>query len=147
MADESQATVIGPDTHIKGEMTFDKSCKLLGSFEGTITAKGELQVAAGATCRAQVEADSITVDGNIEGNVTGREKIQLNAKATITGDVVAARLVVAEGASFSGHVSVGPEAVKGGGSGGGQQAKSPTGPPDPPSGNATKREAATAAAR
>jgi len=112
MANETQTTVIGPDTHIKGEMTFEKSCQLLGTFEGTITAKGELQVAGGATCRAQVDAGSILVDGNIEGNTTARDKIQLNAKATITGDIVAAKLIVAEGASFSGHVSVGPEAVK-----------------------------------
>ena len=115
MADESQVTIIGSDTHIKGEMSFDRSCKLLGKFEGTITAKGQLHVADGASCKAQVEAGEITVDGTIEGNVTAKERIQLNAKARIQGDVVASKLIVAEGASFNGHVSVGPDAVKGGG--------------------------------
>jgi cytoskeletal protein CcmA (bactofilin family) len=112
MADESQVTIIGADTHIKGEMSFDRSCKLLGKFEGTITAKGQLHVADGASCKAQVEAGEITVDGTIEGNVTAKEKIQLNAKAQIQGDVVASKLIVAEGAAFNGHVSVGPDAVK-----------------------------------
>jgi len=123
MADESQVTIIGSDTHIKGEMSFDRSCKLLGKFEGTITAKGQLHVADGASCKAEVEAGEITVDGAIEGNVTAREKIQLNAKARIQGDVVASKLVVAEGASFNGHVSVGPDAVKGAAGG------APTPPP------------------
>jgi len=124
MADESQMTIIGSDTHIKGEMSFDRSCKLLGKFEGTITAKGQLHVADGASCKAEVEAGEINVDGSIEGNVTAKEKIQLNAKAQIRGDVVASKLIVAEGASFNGHVSVGPDAVKGGGTAGGSGAAS-----------------------
>ncbi len=118
MAEDNQVTIIAADTHIKGEMSFDRSCKLQGAFEGTINAKGQLHVAEGATCKAEVEAADIVVDGNIEGNVVAREKIQLNAKSKLTGDVVAAKLIVAEGASFSGHVSVGPDAIKGGGGGG-----------------------------
>ncbi len=145
MAEETQATIIGPDTTIKGEMTFDKNCRLLGAFEGTITAKGELHVANGANCRAEVEAGSIVVDGNIEGNVTAREKIQLNAKATISGDVVAAKLIVAEGASFSGHVSVGPEAVKGGSAAAGSGKSQPQASSS--SSDPSKRETATAATK
>lgn len=118
MAEENQVTIIGPDTHIKGEMSFDRSCRLLGSFEGTINAKGQLHVADGASCKAEVEAADIVVDGTIEGNVTARERIVLNAKSRIIGDVVAAKLIVAEGASFSGHISVGPAAVKGSGGSG-----------------------------
>lgn len=118
MAEDSQVTIIGPDTSIKGEMSFDRSCRLLGQFEGTITAKGQLHIAEGASCKAQVEAANVVVDGNVEGNVTAKEKIQLNAKARVNGDVVAAKLEVAEGASFSGHVSVGIESGSRGGGGG-----------------------------
>lgn len=108
-----QTTIIGPDTHIKGDMTFDGTARLLGSFEGTITAKGELQIAEGASCRAAVDAAKVTVDGAVDGNVTARERVELTAKAKMKGDVIAARLVVAEGASFVGHCTVGPEATKG----------------------------------
>ena len=105
-------TTIGPDTHIKGEMSFENNCTLLGRFEGTIQAKGDLHVADGATCRAEVHTANIVIDGVVEGNVTVTEKIQLNAKSRMTGDLVAAKLIVAEGATFDGHVSVGSEAVK-----------------------------------
>lgn len=107
-----QTTVIGADTKIKGEMVFDGTARVLGQFEGTITAKGELQIAEGATCRATVDAGKLMVDGVIEGNVTARERVELTAKARVKGDVVAAKMVVAEGASFSGHCTVGPDAVK-----------------------------------
>ena len=110
----NQTTIIGADTHIKGDMTFDGAAKLLGTFEGKIMAKGDLHVADGATCRAVVEAGRVTVDGLVEGNVTARERVELTAKAKMKGDLIASRLLVAEGASFTGHVTVGTDAAKGG---------------------------------
>jgi len=107
-------TVIGADTHIKGDMSFDSTARILGSFEGTISAKGELQIANGATCKATVEAGKVVVDGEVDGNLTARERVELTAKAKMKGDLVSARLVVAEGASFVGHCTVGPDAAKGG---------------------------------
>jgi len=113
MAEQTnQTTIIGPDTHIKGEMSFDNTARLLGTFEGKITAKGELQVAEGAACRAEVEASRVTVDGTVEGNMNARERVSLNANAEMRGDRSAAKLVVAEGAVFVGHCSVGPDAAK-----------------------------------
>ncbi len=118
-------TVIGSDTHIRGEMVFEKAARILGEFEGKITAKGELQIADGATCKAEVEAGNVEVDGKVEGNLSAGQKVKLNAKAQIHGDITAASLTVADGASISGRVLVGPDAKKaqgnnggGGGSGG-----------------------------
>ena len=110
MADNREITVIGADTHIKGEMSFGSTARVLGTFEGTISAKGEIQVAEGATCRAAIDAKTISVDGVVEGNVTAHEKLVLNAKARMKGDLVAPTLVVAEGAEFTGHVTVGGDA-------------------------------------
>ncbi|RMH26241.1 MAG: polymer-forming cytoskeletal protein [Planctomycetota bacterium] len=111
MATSNEITVIGPDTHIKGEMTFGSTARVLGTFEGTITAKGEVQVAEGATCRASIDAARVAVDGVVEGNVTAHEKLTLNQKARLKGDLVAPTLVVAEGAEFKGHVTVGGDAT------------------------------------
>lgn len=108
----NSTTIIGADTHISGEMRFGNSARILGTFEGKITAKGELQVAEGATCRATVEATDVVIDGVHEGDVSAKEKVQLNPKARMAGDLVAAKLVVAEGASFVGHCTVGPDAPK-----------------------------------
>lgn len=108
----NQTTIIGVDTHIKGEMSFDNNARILGSFEGQINAKGELQVAEGAKCKATIEAGAILVDGVIEGNVTARDRVQLNPKARVSGDLVATKLVVADGAAFTGHCRVGPDAMK-----------------------------------
>lgn len=103
-------TVIGPDTHIKGEMIFDSTARILGTFEGRIVAKGEVQIGEGAACKASVEGSNVIVDGVIEGDVTARDRVQLNTRARVIGDVTATTLVVAEGASFVGHCRVGGDA-------------------------------------
>lgn len=111
---QKTTTVIGPDTHIKGEMVFDSTARILGTFEGRVIAKGEVQIGEGAACKASVEGTTVIVDGLIEGDVQARERVQLNSKARVVGDIVAATLVVSEGASFTGHCRVGGDAVKGG---------------------------------
>lgn len=124
MADPNRTTtVIGPDTHIKGEMVFDSTARILGTFEGRVIAKGEIQIGEGAACKASVEGAVVIVDGLIEGDVQARERVQLNAKARVVGDIVAATLVVAEGACFTGNCRVGGDAIKGGKPASGEAAK------------------------
>lgn len=105
-------TVIGPDTHVRGELAFDSPARILGTLEGKIAAKQDVHVGEGATCKASIDAQSVLIDGNVEGDVVARERVQLNAKARVNGDITAATLVVAEGATFVGSVRVGPDAQK-----------------------------------
>lgn len=108
----TQTTVIGPDTQIKGEMTFEGSAKILGKFDGKIISKGEVQIGQGAVCKATIEAGTVIVDGEVSGNITARERVKLNTSAKVTGDMVAKTLIVAEGAAFQGQYQVGPEAIE-----------------------------------
>lgn len=112
MADQSEITVIGRDTRIKGEMQFEGGARILGTFEGKITANGEVEIAESATCNAEVEAERIVVDGSVEGNLEARDRLSLNANAKINGDITAGELVVTEGATFVGHCRVGPRAAE-----------------------------------
>ena len=110
MAESNEQTVIAADTKIKGEMTFDKSARILGEFEGKINAKGQLHVADNGRCNAEIVAENLQVDGAIQGNVKISQLIQLNAKSRIAGDIVADKLITSEGASIFGHVAVGDSA-------------------------------------
>ncbi len=101
------ATTIGADAVFKGQITAQKSVRLLGKFEGEITSDGELQVAEGATLTGDVKAGSIYIDGRVKGNVTAKSKVQLAASAKLEGDLQAARLEVAEGAVLIGKCVIG----------------------------------------
>src|SRR5439155_6998094 len=80
--------------------------------DGDIRAKGALHTPDGAHCKAVDGAGKVTVDGQVEGNVSARDRVELTSKARKKGDLVAARLLVAEGASFNGHVTVGSDSAK-----------------------------------
>lgn len=112
MADPiNQVTVIGPDTFVKGELTFESTARILGRVEGKISSRGEVQIGEGAACKAAVEGDRVVIDGTVEGDVSARDRVELNAKAKLTGDITANTLVVTEGACYTGYCRVGPEAA------------------------------------
>ncbi|HYO10289.1 MAG TPA: polymer-forming cytoskeletal protein [Tepidisphaeraceae bacterium] len=105
-------TVIGPDATFKGELSFEKGLRLMGKFEGRINTPGKLHIAREARMAADVESGSITVEGEVKGNLTANERVELKQTARLEGDLRATKLTVDEGAVFSGHVTVGPDAVK-----------------------------------
>lgn len=109
MASDSQefSTIIGPDASFKGDLKFESSARLLGKIEGTIKSKGRIEVAAGSECKATVIAKEITVEGHIQGNVEAGDLVELKPKGMITGDIVAARMSMAEGAAIDGHCRIG----------------------------------------
>jgi len=92
-------TIIGPDASFKGELTFEKGLRLQGKFEGRINTQGRLHIAKEAHMQADVEASAIVVEGEVKGNLSASDRI-------------AGKLVVDEGASLVGHVSVGPDVAK-----------------------------------
>lgn len=108
MADTNEfGTIIGPDANFKGDLTFDSAAKVLGTFEGSITAKGKVQIADGATCKATVKAKEISVEGRVEGNLEAADRVELRPNGVIAGDITAARMTMADGASIDGHCRIG----------------------------------------
>jgi cytoskeletal protein CcmA (bactofilin family) len=105
-------TILGPDASFKGELSFDKGMRLHGKLEGKITTPGRLHIAKEAKMQADVDAGAIIVEGDVHGNLTASDRIELKQTAHYEGDLRATKLVVDEGAVFSGQVSVGPDAVK-----------------------------------
>ena len=102
-------TTIGADASFKGELTFEKGLRLMGRLEGKINTPGRLHIAREAKMQADVEAGAIVVEGDVQGNLMANDRIELKQTARYEGDLRASKLVVDEGAVFSGHVSVGPD--------------------------------------
>jgi len=102
-------TVIGPDAKFEGKLTFEKGLRLQGSLKGEISTPGRLHVTKEAKMDANVESGAIIIEGEVKGNLSASDRIELKNTARYEGDLTSAKLVVDEGAIFSGHVSVGPE--------------------------------------
>ncbi len=110
-SEKNDVTVIGVGATFKGELTLVGPAQILGAVQGQINSQSQVQIGQSAQCSAAVQAPVIVVDGTVSGDLIATEKLQLTAQAVVKGDIAAAALIVAEGAAFHGHVSVGPEAV------------------------------------
>jgi cytoskeletal protein CcmA (bactofilin family) len=127
-SNQEYPTVLGPDANFKGEMSFEKGLRLMGRFEGKMNTPGRLHIAKEARMQADVDCGALIVEGDVKGNLSANDRIELKSTARYEGDLRASKLTVDEGAVFNGHVTVGPEAVKGGAKPGGAPSAQAGGP-------------------
>lgn len=101
-------TTLGADTSFKGTLTFERPLKIDGKFEGELSTRGSLIVGQSGEVHADIRSGNVVVDGKVSGNIVAEGKVQLNPTASLIGDIKAARLAIAEGATFVGHCDVNP---------------------------------------
>lgn len=111
---DSHITIIAPETRLSGELSFDRNARIEGRFEGKIVGQGQLHIADGAECKAEIQAAQVLVDGVVQGNIQASERVQLNAKCRVHGDVTAPKMIVADGAVVVGSCSIGGDKGKSG---------------------------------
>lgn len=98
---------LGPSDSLEGKLTYDGHMHVQGRAEGEFRVTGNIDVAAGATVKALLEASSLTVEGEVEGTLTARDKLTLGRSAKLNGDLHVRRLQIEDGASLNGHVRMG----------------------------------------
>ena len=96
------ATRLGKDSRLKGNLRFNKSLKICGSFEGNIEASGFLYIEEGAVVKADVIAQDVVVAGEVHGNIEAKSLVEMLPTGKIYGNVRAAKLRIAEGVVFEG---------------------------------------------
>ena len=99
-------TIIGQGITIEGEITSDEEVVVAGTVRGKLNVDGPVTIDAGAVVEADIGATSLAVGGSVTGNVTASERVDLLSGARLIGDVKAARLTIADGASFKGNVDM-----------------------------------------
>jgi cytoskeletal protein CcmA (bactofilin family) len=97
-------TVIAKETRLTGELSGAHGVRVEGSVKGTVVLKAPLEVAAGATVEAEVQATAIRVAGTVIGNITVTDLAELLAGSVVKGDITAPALHVVEGARLEGRV-------------------------------------------
>jgi cytoskeletal protein CcmA (bactofilin family) len=80
-----------------------------GTVEGEIHATGDVEVGDEAKVNASLAGGDVSIRGHVNGTVTARKRLVVARSGSLTGDVRVARLVIQDGASFSGKVSMGPQ--------------------------------------
>jgi cytoskeletal protein CcmA (bactofilin family) len=101
-----QAT-IGKSLVIKGEVTGSESLYIDGRVEGSITLAGNrVTVGRNGVVNANVSAREIVVLGKVRGNLTASDRVDIRTEGSLTGDVVAQRISIEDGAFFKGGIDI-----------------------------------------
>jgi len=101
-----QAT-IGKGLLVKGEITGSESLYIDGKVEGSINLPGNrVTVGRNGQVAASIAAREIVVLGKIRGNVSATDRVDIRAEGALTGDVIAARISIEDGAFFKGGIEL-----------------------------------------
>jgi cytoskeletal protein CcmA (bactofilin family) len=88
--------VLGPRDRLIGELYVEGDLRVIGTVEGALEVTGSVEIDEG---------------GTVTGPVTARDRLVVGRAGSLKGDVRVARLVIQDGATFSGNVSMGNAAV------------------------------------
>ncbi len=102
----------GVDTTIGSNVRVDGSLKNLGSIEINGTVEGEIHseedVIVGETAKIKgpISAKNVTISGEINGTIEALERLEIMPQGKVYGDIVAATLIIQQGAQFVGKSSM-----------------------------------------
>lgn len=99
-----EMTVFSNDAELKGTLSFATKLEFNGRFEGEMHAEGPLVIGEKAVIKGHIHSSApVVIYGKMKGNIITTDRIELKDQAQLYGDVKAARLIVAEGATFVGR--------------------------------------------
>jgi cytoskeletal protein CcmA (bactofilin family) len=103
---QEQAT-LGKSVVIKGEVTGSESLYIDGRVEGSIHLPGNrVTVGRNGVVSANISAREIVVLGKVRGNMTASDRMDIRGEGSLTGDMVAQRISIEDGAYFKGAVDI-----------------------------------------
>ena len=106
MNSNEQAT-IGKSLVIKGEVSGSESLYIDGRVEGSINLAGNrVTVGRNGVVSANINAREIVVIGKVKGNLTASDRVDIRNEGSLTGDVVAQRISIEDGAFFKGGIDI-----------------------------------------
>ena len=103
---QDQAT-IGKSLVIKGEVAGSESLYIDGRIEGSINLPGNrVTVGRNGVVSANITAREIVVLGKVRGNMNASDRVDIRNEGSLTGDVVAQRISIEDGAFFKGGIDI-----------------------------------------
>ncbi len=91
-----KSVVLGPQDRLIGQLFIEGDLRVSGTVEGALEATGNIEIDGG---------------GRVNGPVTAYNRLVVGSAGSLVGDVRVSRLVVEDGATFSGNVSMGKQPV------------------------------------
>ena len=110
---EKEPCLIGAKVTVKGNISGNQDLVVLGRVEGRVGIDTKLTVEEGGLVAADVDVAEATVRGELRGEVIASKAAVLHNTARVVGSLRAPRIVIEDGARFSGHIEMDVELPEG----------------------------------
>jgi cytoskeletal protein CcmA (bactofilin family) len=104
----SASSIIGQQTSIDGDITFEGRLHVNGTVHGNVSAgedgRATLTLSETGSIQGDVNVPYIILNGPVIGSVHAKERIELASKARVEGDVHYALIEMAMGAEVNGKL-------------------------------------------
>jgi cytoskeletal protein CcmA (bactofilin family) len=104
---------IDQGSEFEGKLTFKDTVRIDGTFSGEISSENTLVVGESGSIEATIRSNTVVVSGSVVGNIIAARQIILHKSARVEGDMNSPSLVIEEGASFNGQLTMNRPEAKG----------------------------------
>jgi len=107
IVNSNEQATIGKSLIIKGEVTGSEALYIDGRVEGSINLAGNrVTIGRNGVVSANVVAREIVIIGKVRGNLNASDRVDIRNEGSLTGDVVAQRISIEDGAFFKGGIDI-----------------------------------------
>lgn len=121
---QDQINLVGKGTVFEGTVRAENDVRASGQVIGTLRVEGKAMISENGSVDGEIIATNADIAGRVQGEIEVEERLVLKSTARVDGNIETDRLVVEEGAQFTGECKMGtPISVNG-------ESSAETGPTD-----------------
>lgn len=98
--------LINEGTRIQGDFNAQGDIRIDGQLVGDVQTRGRLAIGASGKVKGQLHGSMVDIAGEVEGDVVVSGVLTLRKTAKVVGDLTVGKLVIEEGAMFSGRCTM-----------------------------------------
>ncbi len=98
--------LINEGTRIQGDLMAQGDIRIDGQLTGDVQTRGRLAIGASGKVKGQLNGSQVDIAGEVAGDVVVSGVLTLRKTARVAGDITVSKLVIEEGAMFSGRCTM-----------------------------------------
>jgi cytoskeletal protein CcmA (bactofilin family) len=104
---QAQFNIVGEGTVFEGTLRAESNVNVSGRVVGKLIVNGRAVISQSGRVEGELRATNAAIGGTIEGEIFVEERLELESTAHVDGSIQTDRLVVEEGAIFTGSCKMG----------------------------------------
>lgn len=100
---QDQINLVGKGTVFEGTVRAESDVRASGQIVGTLNVEGKAMIAESGSVDGEIIATNADIAGRVQGEIVIEERLVLKSTAQVDGNIETDRLVVEEGAQFTGE--------------------------------------------